>query len=102
MSSPDRAAPSFARALLVYTLLRLLLLAVVTVALLAVGVRGIVAVAIALLISSLLALVLLPRWRDDLALAMTARAERKQAEHARLRAKLDAPPSDGVHDAPHR
>ena len=89
MSTPS--PPSPARAFLVYSALRLVLLVVAYSVLLAIGIDGLLAVGGAVLLSALLSLVLLRRQRDAFTEASMARAEQRRAEQQRRRARLDGP-----------
>jgi hypothetical protein len=86
--------PSPARAFLVYSALRLVLLVVAYSVLLAIGVDGLLAVGGAVLLSALLSLVLLRRQRDAFAEASMARADERRADKQRRRARLDGPAQD--------
>ncbi len=88
------------RPLLVYTLLRLALLALATaVFFFLVRLSLPVSVVLGLVVSSLGALTLLRRQRDDLSSALLARREAGQQAKARRRAALDGP-TDPVPDEP--
>ena len=89
MSSPSPQRP--ARAFLVYSALRLVLLVVAYSVLLAIGVDGLLAVGGAVLLSALLSLVLLRRQRDAFTEASMARADERRTEKQRRRARLDGP-----------
>lgn len=77
------------RALALYTTLRLLLFLSVFLLLQLVLQPALLALGAAVLVSALLSIPLLRPWRADLALATAARAERRGAERARARARLD-------------
>ncbi len=89
MSSPPTQSP--ARAFLVYSALRLVLLVVAYSVLLAIGLDGLLAVGGAVLLSALLSLVLLRRQRDAFTQASMARADERRADKERRRARLDRP-----------
>ena len=91
----DRPAQSPGRALAVYSLLRLALLAVCFVVLRLVlgGEQPLLVVGGAVLISALLSLVLLKRQRDAFAVAAGSRAEQRRADRAARRSRLDTPES---------
>ena len=88
--APD---PRPGRALLVYTLLRLVLLLVSYAVLVAVGLDGLLAVGVAVLVSALLSLVLLKRQRDAFTSASMARADQRRLAKQDRRARLDDPDS---------
>ena len=98
MTAPD-AVPNGApdvrpgRALLVYSLLRLLLLLVSYAVLIALGLEGLLAVGVAVLLSALLSLVLLKRQRDAFTSASMARADQRRLTKQDRRARLDDPDS---------
>lgn len=81
--------PSAARAFAVYSGLRLALLLVSVAVLLALGVDGLFALGAGVLVSALLSLVLLRPQRDAFTSASIARADRRRAEKADRRTRLD-------------
>ena len=89
---PDRtrAVPSFGRAFALYNLGRLLLFAAATVLVYGVlRLNGLPLLLVALIASALLSLVVLRRQREDLGLAIQARAHERVARRERVRARLD-------------
>ena len=90
MTSPGTPRPG--RAFLVYSALRLALLAVSFAVLTAIGLRGLLAVGAAVLLSALLSLVLLRGQRDAFTSASMARADQRRAEREARRARLDESP----------
>ena len=91
----NRPVPSPGRALAVYSLLRLALLAVCFVVLRLVLGDGqpLLVIGGAVLMSALLSLVLLKRQRDAFAEASVARADQRRADKSARRSRLDAPDS---------
>ena len=87
MTTPS--PPSPARAFLVYSALRLALLLVTFAVLYVLGVDGLLAIGGAVLGSALLSLVLLRSQRDAFTAASIARADRRRADRADRRARLD-------------
>ncbi len=85
----DLGTPSAGRAFAVYSALRLALLLVSYAVLLAVGLEGLPAVGGAVLVSAVLSLVLLRRQREAFTSASIARADRRRADKAARRARLD-------------
>jgi hypothetical protein len=77
------------RAVALYTTLRLLLFFGVFVVLQFVMTEPLLALGAAVLISAALSIPLLRPWREDLALASAARAERRRVAQAEQRARLD-------------
>lgn len=92
-TSPDPQSanpPGPARAFAVYSGLRLALLLVSVAVLLALGLDGLFAVGAGVLVSAVLSLVLLRPQRDAFTSASVARADRRRAEKADRRTRLDA------------
>lgn len=87
MTTPS--PPSPLRTFLVYSALRLALLLVTFAVLYVLGVDGLLAIGGAVLGSALLSLVLLRPQRDAFTSASIARADRRRAEKAARRARLD-------------
>ena len=82
--------PSVGRAAAVYTLARLTLFLLVVLLLnLLTGLGGLPLVAVALLVSSIAGYLVLNRQRQALAAAFAGRSERRAAEQAALRERLD-------------
>lgn len=97
-SAPASDAPpagSPGRAFLVYSLLRLAILAVSYAVLLAIGLHGPLAIGIAVLLSALLSLLLLRDRRDAFTQASMARAAQRRELRSHRRARLDETPVDG-------
>jgi hypothetical protein len=89
-SEPVPSAPSDARrAWLTYTALRLGVFAVTVGVLLVLGARGFLLLLAALLISSIASLVVLRRQRVALVAAQLAHRERRAADRAAARARID-------------
>ena len=89
MTHPPATTPSPGRAFLVYSGLRLALLAVAYAVLRVIGLDGLVAIGGAVLLSALLSLVLLRRQRDAFTDASIARADSRRAQREARRARLD-------------
>lgn len=96
MEQPEADAPSsprpvrsVGRAFALYTTLRLLLFLVLFLVLQAFLSPTLLAVGAAVLLSAVVSIPLLAPWRHDLARATQARVERRQAERAARRARLD-------------
>lgn len=81
--------PSVGRAFAVYSLLRLLLFAIVTSVLFLVGLTGLPLLATAVLASAILSFVVLKPQREDLARAVAGRDGGRQVERDAQRAQLD-------------
>jgi hypothetical protein len=92
---PDAAAPSdrpvrtVGRAVALYTTLRVLLFGAVFLLLQLVMPEPLLALGAAVLISAALSVPLLRPWREDLARASAAKAERRRTARAEQRGRLD-------------
>lgn len=82
------SADDLGRYLLLYTLARLSLIAVITVVLVLVGVPLLVSLAVGIIVAFPLSLVLFRGLRNKTTVALAARNSRRDAERERLRAEL--------------
>ena len=90
MTAPDeKQAPSAARALLVYSLLRLVVFVGATGFFLLLGINGLLLLFLALMVSMVVSVFALRPQRAALVEAVEARNQRRAAERDRLRSRLD-------------
>lgn len=87
--APQRPVRTVGRAFALYTTLRLLLFLVLYLVLQAFLSPPLLAIGAAVLLSAVVSIPLLAPWRSDLTRATQARVERRQADRARQRARLD-------------